>query len=238
MAASSRADCAPWASGTTQTLPVVFTLVADPVAQGLVKSLAKPGGNFTGLTMYEFSFAGKWLEALKEIEPRISRVLLIVNPQNSGALALSKFVEGLGPSHGVVMVPAPVRSVVDINDALAGFGEGIDRAIIVLPDDLVVNHRDLIIRQINRARIPVVFPFRIFAVDGGLLSWGLDFVEVYRQAAMYVDRILRGEKPADLPVLAPNKFDIVINLKTANALRLKIPPALLALADEVIEWAA
>lgn len=132
-------------------------------------------------------------------------------------------------------MPAPVRSVVDINDALAAFGEGIDRAIIVLPDDLVVNHRDLIIRQINRARIPVVFPFRIFAVDGGLLSWGLDFAEVYRQAAMYVDRILRGEKPADLPVLAPNKFDIVINLKTANALRLKIPPALLALADEVIE---
>jgi len=171
----------------TQTIPVVFTLVADPVAQGLVESLAKPGGNLTGLTNYEFSFAGKWFEALKEIEPRISRVLLMVNPQNSGTLALSKFVEGLGPAHGIEMMPARVTTVAEIETALASFGEGADRAVIVLPDGLTVNNRDLIIRHVNRARLPAVYPFRVFAESGGLLSWGLDFVEVYRQSAIYVE---------------------------------------------------
>ena len=219
----------------TRTIPVVFTLVADPVAQGLVDSLAKPGGNLTGLTNFEYSFAGKWFEALKEIEPRIARVLLMVNPQNSGTLALARFVEGIGPTHGVAMVPAPVRTVADIESALAAFGDGVDRAIIVLPDGLVVDNRNLIIERVNRARVPVVFPFRVFAVSGGLLSWGLDFVEVYRQAAVYVDRILRGAKPTELPIQAPNKFNLVINLKTARAAGLNIPPTLLALADEVIE---
>ena len=219
----------------TRTIPVVFTLVADPVAQGLVESLARPGGNLTGLTNYEFSFAGKWLEALKEIEPRISRVLLMVNPENSGTLALSRFVEGLGPAHGVEMLSAPVRTVAEIKNALAAFGQGPDRAIVVLPDGLVVDNRDLIIEHVNRARIPAVYPFRIFAASGGLLSWGLDFIEVYRQSATYVDRILRGVKPTELPIQAPNKFNLVINLKTANAQGLKIPPTLLALADELIE---
>jgi putative ABC transport system substrate-binding protein len=219
----------------TQTIPVVFTLVSDPVPQKLVKSLAQPGGNITGVMNYDFSFAGKWLEALKEIEPRISRVLVMGNPQNPGTGELSRFVEGLGPSYGVVIVPAPVRNIADIEDALAGFGEGIDRAIMVLPDDLVVNHRDLVIPKINCARIPAVYPFRIFAVSGGLLSWGLDYVEVYRQAAVYVDRILRGAKPADLPIQSPDKFDVVINLKTAKELKLKVPQVLLALADDVIE---
>jgi putative tryptophan/tyrosine transport system substrate-binding protein len=213
----------------------VFTLVADPVAQGFVQSLAKPGGNLTGLTNFEFSFAGKWLEALKEIEPRISRVLLLVNPQNSGTLALSRFVENLGPAHNVEMVPAPVRAVTEIEDALTAFGQGPDHAIIVLPDGLVVNNRSLIIERVNRAKIPVVYPFRIFAESGGLLSWGLDFVEVYRQAATYVDRILRGAKPTELPIQAPNKFNLVINLKTAQTFGFKIPPTLLTLADELIE---
>src|SRR5262249_17447606 len=140
----------------TRTIPVVFTLVADPVAQGLVDSLAKPGGNLTGLTNFEYSFAGKWFEARKEIEPRIARVLLMVNPQNSGTLALARFVEGIGPTHGVAMVPAPVRTVADIESALAAFGDGVDRAIIVLPDGLVVDNRNLIIERVNRARVPVV----------------------------------------------------------------------------------
>jgi putative ABC transport system substrate-binding protein len=133
------------------------------------------------------------------------------------------------------MVPAPVRAVADIENWLAAFGEGVDRAVIVLPDGLVVVNRNLIIERVNRARLPVVFPFRIFAVSGGSLSWGLDFVEVYRQAAVYVDRILRGTKPTELPIQAPNKFNLVINLKTARAAGLNIPPTLLALADEVIE---
>jgi putative tryptophan/tyrosine transport system substrate-binding protein len=219
----------------TRTIPIVFTLVADPVSLGFVESLAKPGGNVTGLTNFEFAFAGKWLEALKEIEPRISRVLLVVNPQNPGTAGLARFVEGLGPAHGVEMVPAPVRTAVDIENALAGFGSAPERAIIVTPDGLVVSHRAMIIERVNRARIPIVFPFRIFAVDGGLMSWGLDFVGVYRQAATYVDRLLRGERPSDLPVQAPNTYELVINLKTARASGLNIPPTLLALADEVIE---
>jgi putative ABC transport system substrate-binding protein len=219
----------------TRAIPVVFNSVADPVAQGFVQSLARPGGNFTGLTNFEFAFAGKWLEALKEVESRVARVLLIVNPQNSGTLGLSKFVEGLGPTHGVEMVPAPVQTPTDIEDALTGFGYAPNHAIIVLPDGLTITNRDTIIERVNRARIPTIFPFRIFAVSGGLMSWGLDFAGVYRQAATYVDRILRGTKASDLPIQAPNKFELVINLKTAKAFGFKIPPTLLALADEVIE---
>ena len=219
----------------TQTIPIVFTLVADPVAQGLVKSLARPEGNYTGLTNYEYSFPGKWLDALKEIEPRIRRVLLLVNPQNSGSLALAKAVEDMGPDYGLEMVSGPVRTAAEIENVLDQFGAGADRAVVVLPDGLVVNNRAMLIERINRARLPAVFPFRSFAESGGLLSWGLDFVDVYRQTAIYVDRLLKGEKPSELPIQAPNKFDLAINLKTAKALGLTIPPTLLAAADEVIE---
>ena len=219
----------------TQTIPIVFTLVADPVAQGLVKSLARPEGNFTGLTNYEYSFPGKWLDALKEIEPRVKRILLLVNPQNSGTLALAKSVEAMGPDYAVEMVLGHVRTVADIEIVLDQFGSGADRAVIVLPDGLVVNNRAMLIERINRARLPAVFPFRSFTQSGGLLSWGLDFVDVYRQAAVYADRLLRGEKPSDLPIQAPNKFDLSINLKTARALGFTMPPTLLAVADEVIE---
>lgn len=219
----------------TQTIPIVFTLVADPVAQGLVQSLARPDGNFTGLTNYEYSFPGKWVDALKEIEPRIRRILLIVNPQNSGTLALAKSVEAMGPDYAVEMVRGEVRTVADIDTVLEQFGAGADRAVIVLPDGLVVNNRALLIERINRARLPAVFPFRSFTQSGGLLSWGLDFVDVYRQAAVYADRLLKGEKPSDLPIQAPNKFDLSINLKTAKALGFTMPPTLLAAADEVIE---
>ncbi len=219
----------------TQSIPIVFTLVADPVAQGLVKSLARPDGNFTGLTNYEYSFPGKWVDALKEIEPRIKRILLIVNPQNSGTLALAKSVEAMGPDYSVEMVRGEVRTVVDIETVLDQFGAGADRAAIVLPDGLVVNNRAMLIEHINRARLPAVFPFRSFTQSGGLLSWGLDFVDVYRQAAVFADRLLKGEKPSDLPIQAPNKFDLSINLKTARALGFTMPPTLLAAADEVIE---
>lgn len=219
----------------TQTIPIVFTLVADPVAQGLVKSLARPDGNFTGLTNYEYSFPGKWVDALKEIEPRIKRILLIVNPQNSGTAALAKAVEAMGPEYSVEMVRGEVRTVADIETVLERFGAGADRAVIVFPDGLVVNNRAVLIEHINRARLPAVFPFRSFTQSGGLLSWGLDFVDVYRQAAVYADRLLKGEKPSDLPIQAPNKFDLSINLKTARALGFTIPPTLLAAADEVIE---
>jgi len=219
----------------TRTIPVVFTLVADPAAQGFVESLARPGGNITGLTNFEFSFAGKWLEVLKEIEPGISRVMLMVNPGNSGAAGLARFVEGIGATYGVQTITTPVQTAAEIEAAIANFGAARDRAIIVLPDGLVVSNRDRLIKLVNRSGIPTVFPFRIFALDGGLLSWGLDFAGVYRQAATYVDRILRGTSPRDLPVQAPTKFELVINLKTAKALGLTVPPTLLATADEVIE---
>jgi putative ABC transport system substrate-binding protein len=219
----------------TQTVPIVFALVADPVAQGLVKSLARPDGNFTGLTNYELSFPGKWVDALKEIEPRVKRILLIVNPQNSGTSALAKSVETMGPDHSVEMVRGEVRTVADIETVLDRFGRGADRAVIVFPDGLVVNNRAVLIERINRARLPAVFPFRSFTQSGGLLSWGLDFVDVYRQAAIYADRLLKGAKPSDLPIQAPNKFDLSINLKTAKALGFTMPPTLLAEADEVIE---
>lgn len=219
----------------TRTIPVVFTLVADPVAQGLVQSLSRPDANLTGLTNYEFSFSGKWLEALKEIEPRVARVLLMVNPQNSGAMALAKFVERTGPSFGVAMMPGEVRNVAEIEAALDAFGAGADRAVIVLPDGLLVNNRALVIERVNRARLPAIYPFRSFAEGGGLLSWGLDFVDVHRQAAIYVNRLLGGASPAELPIQAPNKFQLVINMKTAKTLGLTMPPVLLAAADEVIE---
>jgi putative tryptophan/tyrosine transport system substrate-binding protein len=219
----------------TSAIPVVFTFVSEPVAQGFVESLARPGGNLTGFTNFAFSFAAKWLEALKEIAPRISRVMLIVNPANPSGAGLSQFVEKLAPNYGVEAVSVHVRSAAEIESAITKVGNGPDHALIILPDGLVVTHRDLTIELVNRARIPAVYPFRTFARNGGLMSWGTDFSEVYRQAATYVDRILRGVKPGDLPVQAPTKFELVINLKTAKALGLEVPPTLLVLADEVIE---
>jgi putative tryptophan/tyrosine transport system substrate-binding protein len=218
----------------TSTIPVVFTFVADPVAQGFVESLARPGGNLTGFTNFEFSFAGKWLEALKEIVPRISGVVLIVNPANPSGVGLSQFIEKLGPSYGVEVVSVPVRTAAEIESAVTKVGGTPDRGLIILPDGLAVIHRDLTIELVNRARIPAVFAFRTFAMNSGLMSWGMDFSEVYRQTATYVDRILRGARPSDLPVQAPTKFELVINLKTAKTLGLTVP-TLLALADEVIE---
>ena len=219
----------------TRAIPVVFTFVADPVAQGLVESLARPGGNLTGFTHFEFAFAGKWLEALKEIKPGISEILLIVNPNNPGTVGLSRFVEQLGPAHRVDLLLKPVQSASDIEREITEFHYAPNRGIIIVPDGLPVIHRDLIIGLTNRARIPTVFPFRTFPVNGGLMSWGTDVVEIYRQAADYVDQILRGKKPSDLPVQAPTKFELVINLKTAKALGLSIPPTLLTLANEIIE---
>jgi putative ABC transport system substrate-binding protein len=219
----------------TSVIPVVFTFVADPVAQGFVETLARPGGNLTGFTNFAFSFAAKWLDALKEIVPRISRVVLIVNPGNPSGAGLSQFLEKLAPTYSVEVVPVHVRSAEEIESAITKVGDAPDQALIILPDGLPVMHRDLIIELVNRARIPAVYPFRTFARNGGLMSWGTDFPEVYRQAATYVDRILRGAKPGELPVQAPNKFELVINLKTAKALGLEVAPTLLVLADEVIE---
>jgi putative ABC transport system substrate-binding protein len=167
------------------------------------------------------------LEALKEIKPEISEVLLIVNPNNPGTVGLSRFVEKLGPPNLIELIPTPVQNSLDIERVITNFQYAPNRGIIILPDGLPVIHRDLIIGLTNRSRIPTIFPFRTFPVNGGLMSWGTDFLEIYRQAGNYVDKILRGAKPNDLPVQAPTKFELVINLRTAKALGLKRFPIIL-----------
>jgi putative ABC transport system substrate-binding protein len=216
-------------------MPVVFTLVADPVGQGLIQSLSRPGGYATGFTNFEFSIGGKWLELLMELDPRVKRVVLIANPANPNGAPFSQFIETSGRSVGVDVSTANVRNAADIEAAIVALARQPDGGLIVFPDSLAVVHRELITRLVVTYRVPAVYPFGIFPKNGGLSSYGLDFPELYRQAAVYVDRILRGASPADLPVQAPTKFELVINLKAAKAIGLSVPPALLARADEVIE---
>jgi putative tryptophan/tyrosine transport system substrate-binding protein len=219
----------------SRTVPVVFVLAADPVKLGLIESLARPGGNATGFTNFEFSIGDKWLEILKGLYPQLKHVTLIANPDNLNIGQFSQFIERTGRSVALNIMTAPVRNPVEIEAAITTTAKEPDGALIIIPDSLPIVHRDLIIGLAARHRLPAIYPFRIFPSNGGLVSYGLDFNEVYRQGATYVARILEGEKPADLPVPAPNKFELVINVKTAKALGLEIPAKLLALADEVIE---
>jgi ABC-type uncharacterized transport system substrate-binding protein len=219
----------------SQTVPVVFTLVGDPVRTGMIESLARPGGNATGFTNFEFSIGGKWLELLKEASPRLTHVTIIANPGNPISDPLAHIIADAGRAISTAIVTAPVRSADDIQAAISEEGRRPGGGLIVLPDALAVVHGGLIIDLAARNRLPTLYPFRSFAHKGGLLTYGLDLPDIFRQAADYVDRILKGEKPADLPVQAPTKFELVINLKTARALGLTVPGSLLALADEVIE---
>jgi putative tryptophan/tyrosine transport system substrate-binding protein len=219
----------------SRTVPVVFTLVGDPVGQHLVASLAKPGGNATGFTNFEFSIGTKWLELLREISPSLSHVTVIANPANPFAKPLADVIEETGRAIAVPVSTASVHSSDDIQAAISTGAHQSGGGIIVLPDGLAVVHAGLIVELAERNRLPAVYPFRTFCQKGGLLTYGLDVPEIYRQAADYVDRILRGEKPADLPVQAPTKFELVVNLKTAKLMGLTIPQSLLAGADEVIE---
>jgi putative ABC transport system substrate-binding protein len=219
----------------TRTVPVVFMLVIDPVAQGLVESLARPGGHATGFTNFEFPIGGKWLELLRELDPRVRHVRLLTNPANPVAVPFSQFVEAAGRTVAVDVKTALVRNAAEIEAAIGSAAQQLGGAIIVLPDSLAIIERQLIIGLVSRHRLPALYPFRQFSEDGGLMSYGLDIPELFRQVAVYVDRIIKGEKPADLPVQAPTKFELIINLKTAKALGLTVPPSLLARADEVIE---
>jgi putative ABC transport system substrate-binding protein len=230
-----------WAGGgenelRNQVVPIVFTQVTDPVGQGLVPNLAHPGGNLTGFTSFEFSIGTKWLEALKQTAPHVTRVALVFNPHSAPFADLFlRPVEATAPSFSVTSIAAAVRSADDLDrvfDALAREGNG---GLIVLSDLGMTNHRDALIALAAHHRVPAVYPFRYFATSGGLMSYGTDVAEVFRRAAAYVDHILRGTSPGDLPVQAPTKYDLVINLKTARALGLEVPPTLLAIADEVIE---
>ncbi len=218
------------------TLSMVFVQVTDPVGQGLVANLARPGGNVTGFTNFEFAIGGKWLQTLKEIAPAVTRVAVVFNPQTAPyAGALLRPIEAAAAKLAVASMALPAVDAAAIEAAITAFARTPDGGLIVLPDVSTVHHRDLIIALAARHRLPAVYPYRFYAVSGGLLSYGTDVDEVFRRAAGYVDRILKGEKPGDLPVQAPGKFETVVNLKTAKALGLDTSPFLLARADEVIE---
>jgi putative tryptophan/tyrosine transport system substrate-binding protein len=219
----------------TRTVPIVFTQTPDPVGAGFVASLARPGGNATGFTSAEYSMGAKWLELLKEIAPRVSRAAVLrdpVIPQGTGQWGA---IQSVAPSLGVDLSPIDVRDAGDIERAVAAFARASNGGLIVTASGLAIVHRELIIRLAAQHKLPAVYSTRLFVSGGGLISYGPDSMEPHRRAASYVDRILKGEKPGDLPVQAPTKYDLVINLKTANALGLTVPPLWLGRADEVIE---
>jgi putative ABC transport system substrate-binding protein len=220
----------------SRNVPIVFVTTIDPVGSGFVASLARPGGNATGFTAFEFSMSGKLLELLKEIAPRVTRVAVIRDPFVPAGSAGFAAIQTVAPSLGVELTPFGVRDADEIERGIAAFARGSnDGLIMVGPPSSAWVHRDLIITLVARHRLPSVYSSPIFVNSGGLVAYGVDPVDQYRRAAGYVDRILRGEKPADLPVQAPVKYELVINLKTAKALGLEVPPTLLARADEVIE---
>jgi ABC-type uncharacterized transport system substrate-binding protein len=220
----------------TSTIPIIFANVADPIGSGLVPSLAKPGSNVTGFTAVEYNIVGKWLELLKEIAPDTKRVALIGNYLDDGfAPQFLRFLETIASSSMVKAVAADVRDAADVERAIEVFAPGPKGGLLTVPAFTASIHRAVIFRTAARYRMPAVYPFRFYAVDGGLASYGPDQVDQYRRAAGYADRILRGAKPSDLPVQAPTKYELVINLKTARALGLEVPPTLLARADGVIE---
>ena len=213
--------------------PTVFVQVVDPVAAGFVASLARPGGHMTGFALYEYSIATKWVEMLKDLAPRTVRIAVIYDSASAAPGHLPQLERALSP--GMQLVPSSVHSRSELEEAIKRVGSEPNSALIVLAGPLPAIHRDLIVMMAIKHRLPLVYPFRYYPVAGGLLSYGPDTVDQYRLAASYVDRILEGEKPADLPVQFPTKYSLVINLKTARALGLTIPPSLLAIADEVIE---
>jgi putative tryptophan/tyrosine transport system substrate-binding protein len=220
----------------TRTVPVVFVAVSEPVAQGFVKSLAHPGGNITGFTNLEPTLGAKWLELLKEIAPRVTRVAVLYNPNTAPyATLFSRSAEVVAQKMAVELTAAPVHEPAEIESALAMLGREPGGGLIIAPDPFTSARRKLIFDLAARYRVPAISAFRYLSNEGGLVSYGVDVRDQFRQAAAYVDQILRGGKPADLPVQQPTKFELVINLKTAKALGLAVPSTLLARADEVIE---
>jgi len=219
----------------TSTVPIVFVGVVDPVGAGYVDSLARPGGNITGFTVFEYSMSGKWLQLLKEIAPGVTRVAVTRDPSIASGPGQFAVIQAAAPSLGVELRPFAVRDEGEIERAITTFAQSPNSGLIVTGSPQAASHRDLIIALAARHRLPAVYFGRYWAAAGGLISYGSDLLDPFRRAAGYVDRILKGEKPADMPVQAPTKYELVINLKTARALGLTIPPSLLARADEVIE---
>jgi putative tryptophan/tyrosine transport system substrate-binding protein len=220
----------------TRTLPIVFAGVTDPVGAGFVDTLARPGGNTTGFMLFEYGLSGKWLQLLRQIAPQLTRLAILRDPANPGNIALSSAIQAAAQPLGIEVRPVSMRDAGEIERGVAAFaGSANGGGLLVTPSGLVSVHRDLIIALAARHKLPAIYPFRYMVAGGGLMSYGPDFVDQYRLGAGYVDRILKGEKPADLPVQAPTKYDLVINLKTAKALGLTVPNTLLATTDEVIE---
>jgi putative ABC transport system substrate-binding protein len=216
----------------TRTVPIVFASVSDPVGAGYVASLARPGGNTTGFTLFEYSISGKWLELLKQIAPAMTRAAVIRDPSITSGTGQFAAIQAVAPPLGVELTPIDARDAGGIEQTIAGFARG---GLIVTASPSAFLRRELIIAAAARHRLPAIYPIRLYVANGGLISYGPDEIEQHRRAASYIDRILKGQRPADLAVQHPTKYDLVINLKTAKALRLDIPPTLLARADEVIE---
>jgi putative tryptophan/tyrosine transport system substrate-binding protein len=229
---TSAVEALAWA---TRTVPIVFALVVDPVGSGFVDSLSRPGSNITGLMLFEYDLSAKWLELLKQIAPNVTHAAVLRDPAITAGIGQFAVIQSVARSVGVEVSPVNVRDKSEIERAVTAFAGTSNGGLILTASALSVFHRELIISLAARHRLPAVYYRRVFVADGGLISYGADITDQYRRAAGYVDRILKGEKPADLPVQAPTKYELVINLKTAKALGLELPTSLLARADEVIE---
>ena len=220
---------------TTQTVPIVFAGVIDPIGAGFVASLTRPGGNATGFTSFDYGTSGKWLELLKEIAPRLTQVAVLRDPTIAAGIGQLAAIQAVAPALSVELSPLGVRDTSEIERGIAAFARGSNRGLIVTAGPAVATHRDLLVELARQHRLPTIYPFRFYMIGGGLISYGPHTIAPFRQAAGYVDRILKGEKPADMPVQTPTKYELVINLKTAKALGLEVSASLLARADEVIE---
>jgi putative tryptophan/tyrosine transport system substrate-binding protein len=220
----------------TRSIPIVFVGVSDPVGSGFVTSLARPGGDLTGMMQYESGIVGKWLAMLKEVAPRLARVAFVANPKNRGYDYFWRSAQAAAPALAIELILNQISNdAADIEHLIESFARMPDGGLLIVPDATIIAHRDLVIALAARYRLPAVYPWRYFVTAGALMSYGIDNIDVLQKAASYVDRILRGAKPVDLPVQAPTKYETAINLKTAKALGLTIPPTLLATADDVIE---
>src|SRR5215469_341381 len=219
----------------TRTIPIVFVEVSDPIGSGFIASLAHPGGNLTGIIQYETGIAGKWLAMLKEIAPNLARAALLANPKGTAYEYFLRNATAAASSLGIEIISSPVGNVADIEQSISSLAQQDNGGLLCPPETFITAHRDLVIALAAKHRLPAVYAWRYFVTDGGLMSYGIDLVDVYQQSASYIDRILRGANPADLPVQSPTRYETALNLKTAKALGFSVPASLLVRADEVIE---